>query len=189
MKSSNNLINHYNKKYQNTFASETKTVKIASYPKDRFEITAKLAIKNCKGRYLEIGAGSGNVALTVINKYDELILTELSVIRCKELHKLFNNFSKVTIIEHNIDTENLNFPDDFFNTIVMTAVIEHLVDPITALKELNRVLCKGGKLIIDTPNIAKWTRRIKLLLGYFPSTASMDEGLLCYDKKTLTDLL
>jgi hypothetical protein len=33
---------------------------------------------------------------------------------------------------------------------------------------------------IDTPNVAKYTRRIKLLLGRFPSTASLNEGLTTY---------
>jgi hypothetical protein len=50
------------------------------------------------------------------------------------------------------------------------------------------VLKKGGILLIGTPNIAKITRRIKLAAGYFTSTASLDEGLLMYDKKTPTDL-
>jgi len=116
------------------------------------------------------------------------VLTELSNVRANELSKLFKDQEKVKVIQHNMDNDALNYPDGYFDTIVMVAVIEHLIDPEIALKELHRVLKPGGRLIIDTPNIAKWTRRIKLLFGYFPSTASLDEGLLFYDKKTPTDL-
>jgi len=149
---------------------------------------AALTANSGEGRYLEIGAGSGNIALTVLEKYDELVLTELSNKRTKELLQLFKDYEKVKVIQHDIDSKLLDFPDGYFDTILMVAVIEHLVDPKTALRELYRVLKPTGRLIIDTPNIAKWTRRIKLLFGYFPSTASLDEGLLSYDKRTLTDL-
>jgi SAM-dependent methyltransferase len=140
------------------------------------------------GRYLEIGAGSGNIALTVLESYDELVLTELSNIRTIELKKLFKKYEKVKVIQHNLDTNSLDYPSNYFDTVLLVAVVEHLVDPIMCLKELCRVLKPRGRLIIDTPNIAKWTRRLKLLLGYFPSTASLDEGLLSYDTKIPTDL-
>ena len=104
------------------------------------------------------------------------------------MSQLFRDYEKVKVIQHDIDNKSMDFPDGYFDTAVMVAVIEHLVDPKTALRELSRVLKPTGRLIIDTPNIAKWTRRIKLLFGYFPSTASLDEGLLSYDKRTPTDL-
>lgn len=70
----------------------------------------------------------------------------------------------------------------------MNAVVEHLVDPVGALLTVRRQIAPGGYLLLTTPNIAKWTRRIKLLCGRFPSTASVDEGLLQYDGVTPTVL-
>ncbi len=68
-----------------------------------------------------------------------------------------------------------------FDTIVLNAVVEHLVEPIRVLRYLHELLKPGGELIITTPNVAKWTRRIKLACGRFPSTASRGEGLVSYD--------
>lgn len=188
MQNNHRLVEHYEQKYQQSNYTLVKPVPIVRRPRDRFEMTALISSTSGGGRCLEIGAGSGNLALTVLEKYDEFVLTELSNVRANELSKLFKDHEKVKVIQHNIDYEALDYPNDYFDTVVMVDVIEHLIDPKIALKELHRVLKPGGRLIIHTPNIAKWTRRIKLLFGYFPSTASLDEGLLSYDKKTPTDL-
>lgn len=126
--------------------------------------------------------------MSIKDKYSKLVLIEISPSLVKKLKYIFRNTKNIEIIHHNIDEETLNYPDNYFDTALMSAVIEHLIDPINALRQIHRVLSHGGKLILDTPNIAKWTRRLKLLLGFFPSTASLREGLLCYDKKTPTKL-
>lgn len=128
-----------------------KPVPIVRRPRDRFELTALIVSSSGGGRYLEIGAGSGNVALTVLEKYEEIVLTELSNVRAKELSKLFRDQAKVKVIQHNIDNNVLDYPNGYFDTAVMVAVIEHLIDPKIALRELARVLKSGGRLIVDTP--------------------------------------
>jgi SAM-dependent methyltransferase len=134
-----------------------------------------------RGRYLEIGAGSGEIAATVCDRYDALVLTELSAPRRHAIAEAFASTGKVTVLAHNIDCEPLPFPDNDFDLIVLVAVIEHVVDPFGVLRELHRLLKPGGRLLIDTPNIAKWTRRLRLALGQFPSTAAQEEGFRTYD--------
>jgi len=137
---------------------------------------------------LEVGCGSGNVLLTLKDKYKNCVGIELSEVRANELRKLFSIYDNISILVGNIEDKNFNFKKESFDTILMNAVIEHLITPIQTLKYLAGLLKPGGKIVITTPNIAKWTRRIKLLFGYFPSTASLNEGLVMYDKKTKTDL-
>ena len=43
------------------------------------------------------------------------------------------------------------FPDERFDVVVMFHVIEHFNDPLLELKEINRILKKGGMLVIETP--------------------------------------
>lgn len=189
MTGSNRLETHYNCKYAAAGQMEVAPVAISGAPADRFQMTVSVALRNAGGKYLEIGAGSGNTLLSLADHYDELVATELSMKRAQAMNRLFESCSgKIKIVCGNIETERLDYPDGYFDTIVMNAVIEHLVDPISGLREIHRLLRTGGRLIIDTPNCAKWTRRIKLLFGYFPSTASLQEGLVCYDGRTPTDL-
>lgn len=46
------------------------------------------------------------------------------------------------------DAENLNFPDNSFNSIVSTFVFCSVPDPVKGLKEIKRVLKKGGRMYI-----------------------------------------
>lgn len=59
-------------------------------------------------------------------------------------------------IEHNIlyshDSID-NLPADFFDAIISIEVIEHVHNPGLYLSRINRVLKKGGNLIISIPNI------------------------------------
>ena len=41
--------------------------------------------------------------------------------------------------------------DGRFNAVVFTQVMEHVPDPLTVLKELNRILRPGGKLFFTAP--------------------------------------
>lgn len=120
--------------------------------------------------------------MTLINNFSHLVLIEIFEKRIEELSKLFDG-KNVEILSTNLDHENLPYSDNTFDVVVMVDVVEHLIDPIRVCKEINRVLIKGGILLIGTPNIAKITRRLKLAAGYFPATASLNEVLLMYEKK------
>ncbi|MFF3762768.1 class I SAM-dependent methyltransferase [Streptomyces sp. NPDC001922] len=54
------------------------------------------------------------------------------------------------------------------DAVLFSEVIEHLVDPDSALEELHRVLRPGGDLLLSTPNLAAWYNRGLLLAGVQP---------------------
>jgi len=188
MLSSERLVKHYETKYRAADFSSVAPVPLLARPADRRQMLVHLAACGPAGSYLEIGAGDGGTILSLLGFYERLVCTDLSEIRVQQLRLLFQNNSTVQVFRNNLEVDGLPFPDEVFHTAAMADVIEHFIDPIGALKEIRRTLKPGGRLIVLTPNIAKWTRRLKLLTGYFPSTASLQEGLLCYDKKTPTDL-
>lgn len=49
------------------------------------------------------------------------------------------------------DAENLPFTNESFDTVVLLEVLEHLPNPLIALQEGQRVLKKGGLLVLSTP--------------------------------------
>ena len=139
----NSLKKHYNNKYLNADHSKVKTIPIVKFPSNRFEMAAKFLSKIKGGKYLEIGAGDGSLALTLINNFSHLVLIDISEKRIEELSKLFDG-KNVEILSTNLDHENLPYSDNTFDVVVMVDVIEHLIDPIGVCNEIYRVLKKRG---------------------------------------------
>jgi SAM-dependent methyltransferase len=54
------------------------------------------------------------------------------------------------------------------DVVIMSELIEHLVDTDSALDEVFRVLRPGGSLLLSTPNLAAWYNRGLVLLGVQP---------------------
>jgi ubiquinone/menaquinone biosynthesis C-methylase UbiE len=54
------------------------------------------------------------------------------------------------------------------DVVVMSEVIEHLVDTDSAVEEALRVLRPGGTLLLSTPNLAAWYNRGLLAFGIQP---------------------
>jgi SAM-dependent methyltransferase len=62
-------------------------------------------------------------------------------------------------------TRGLPYPDESFDLVVLTEVIEHLENHRTALSEVARVLRPGGRLILTTPNIMRLDSRLSFMLS------------------------
>ncbi|MEW8955107.1 glycosyltransferase, partial [Clostridium sp.] len=63
---------------------------------------------------------------------------------CGDLHPIYPGMI-------NIDITNIHYEDEYFDFIICNHVLEHIEDDHRALKELNRVLKKGGRAIFQTP--------------------------------------
>lgn len=61
------------------------------------------------------------------------------------------------------------FKDEFFDIVLASHVIEHIVDTDFFLSEANRVLKKSGKLILALPNVSNPLSFIMLLLDNPPN--------------------
>jgi ubiquinone/menaquinone biosynthesis C-methylase UbiE len=176
----NRLREHYETKYA-VAADAHRVIPHVRWPRDRFQAAVRAILERTGPRYLEIGAGAGDIAASVASRFDELVLTEVSAPRAGALAARFEREGdRVRVVQHDIEAQPIPLPDASVDVVALVAVVEHLIEPIRALREIRRVLRPGGRLVIDTPNIAKWTRRIKLAAGWFPSTASLDEGLTTY---------
>jgi SAM-dependent methyltransferase len=135
------------------------------------------------GRLLEIGGGDGTVARGLVAagaQFKEYTMADLVEKRVQAAAKSIDDLRFVAVA-CNIEDDQSLLHRDYYDVAILVALIEHLVDPIGAMKRVRDALRPGGFAYVDTPNVAKFTRRAKLLFGKFPSTASVSEGLKTYD--------
>ncbi|TFE71259.1 class I SAM-dependent methyltransferase [Methylacidiphilum caldifontis] len=59
--------------------------------------------------------------------------------------------------------QSIPFEDDFFELVVSLEGIEHLENPFQFIREIARVLRKGGYFILSTPNICNLEERLNFL--------------------------
>jgi SAM-dependent methyltransferase len=178
------LESHYDTKYEGERAGVSgRILEYRSCPSNRHEACLKFFLSRFNGgNILELGAGSGLIARSLIAhglKFDSYTLSEFSDARLEGLLRAIKD-PRLRVLK--LDAESLPAEKiQNYDAIIMLALIEHLMDPLGAMQRLRKLLKPGGFAFIDTPNIAKFTRRAKLLLGRFPATASKNEGLTTYE--------
>jgi len=102
---------------------------------------------------LDVGCGSGHLAVELSN-YGEVYCIDI------EDSLIFEGlpFRKADL------KNNIPHEDNCFSLVTATEVIEHLENPRHFLRELYRVLKKGGTAIITTPDISCFKSRLYYLL-------------------------
>jgi phosphatidylethanolamine/phosphatidyl-N-methylethanolamine N-methyltransferase len=88
-------------------------------------------------RTLEIGANKGEHLRHVKHSFNEYILTDI-------VDRVDSALLSPKVSFQIADVCEMNFPDNHFDRIVVTCVIQHVKDPEGAFSELLRVLKPGG---------------------------------------------
>jgi SAM-dependent methyltransferase len=74
----------------------------------------------------------------------------------------------IPVARASADNRGLPLADSSVDVVIMSELIEHLVDPDSTLDEAWRVLRPGGTLLLSTPNLAAWYNRVLLACGIQP---------------------
>lgn len=97
-------------------------------------------------RLLEAGVGSGK-NIEYYPDQIEIFAIDFSSKMIKEAEKKAKKYNKeVNLLE--MDIQDLDFEDDYFDLIVTSCVFCSVPDPIKGLEELKRVLKEDGRIIM-----------------------------------------
>jgi ubiquinone/menaquinone biosynthesis C-methylase UbiE len=124
------------------------------------------------GYLLDVGGGTGRIAITLLGKAKHIIVADLS------LGMLAQAASK------SLDTacccsEVLPFPADTFERIIMVDALHHVLDQQKTIDEMWRVLTPGGRIVIQEPGIQYWGVKF---LAFFEKLLLMRSRILSAEK-------
>lgn len=122
-------------------------------------------------RVLELGCGRGYAAVAMAGKGCTVVGIELDVEAAAEARA---RCQRVLVGDLAELLESPELADGSFDVIVAADVLEHLVDPVLALRRCRRLLADGGFVLASIPNATHASVILTLCDGRFPWE---DEGL------------
>jgi SAM-dependent methyltransferase len=132
------------------------------------------AVRHERGRCLELGANPYFITW-LLREHTELELTLANYFGSTDTNGRQTLSWDDGTARHEValdfdhfNSEEARFPyeDGSFDVVVYCEIIEHLLmDPVHTLKEIRRVLKPGGKLLVTTPNVARFENLIALSEG------------------------
>lgn len=153
---------------------------LTSYFKVR--VIKNLLLKENVNQLLDIGCGAGFMISQLDNMFKKAIGIDMSSDAIDFAKKYSNN--------HFItgDAQNLQFRDCEFDSVISIDSFEHIHDDKLAIKEVYRVLKKGGSLIIYTPCIEGLFSKTKFANLYHSDKNNFMLDYRYYNKNSLENL-
>jgi len=144
-----------------------------------FEETERALLSCDKARVLDVGCATGSLLAALRQRGWETTGVEISGPQA-EYGRLNRNLDL-----RNGSLEEIHFPNDYFNVVIASHLIEHLNDPASFTAEVFRILASGGYFFVTTPNISGMQAS---LFGNRWRSAIFDH-LYLFSVKTLSRLL
>ena len=138
-----------------------------------------------RGAVLDLGCGDGSLMIW-LSPNQPYTGVESRADLVKELQ---GSCPPGRFIAADLDVDDLTLEPGAYDTIVMSAVIEHLRTPAKILASLPQFLAANGRLVITTPTrFGDVVHRLGAMVGVFSREAEKEHQRI-YDRGSLTCLL
>jgi SAM-dependent methyltransferase len=106
-------------------------------------------LSTARGRVLDVGCGTGD------------LMEDLKALGCEPYGIEPSADAVQSCLDRGLQVqmgvlEDVDFPDGFFDCVVMWNALEHIPSPLRGLRKIGRMLRTGGKVFIFVPNVASY---------------------------------
>lgn len=110
------------------------------------------------GLLLDTGGGTGRVSKALQGLSGTIIVADASIGMLKQVGQGKGLLSVCTHVER------LPFPDETFERVIMVDALHHVINHQQTAGELWRLVRRGGRIVIEEPNIRKLSVKVVALL-------------------------
>jgi 2-polyprenyl-3-methyl-5-hydroxy-6-metoxy-1,4-benzoquinol methylase len=123
-------------------------------------------------RVLDVGCWTGDLGRVLVSRGCEVSGLEVDEDAAEKAREVLE---AVVVADLDVNPLGEQFPEGSFDVVIFADVLEHLRDPVDALKEAARLLAPEGRVVISVPNVTHGSVRLALLQGRWSYT---ETGLL-----------
>ena len=118
-------------------------------------------VNNFKGKYVDLGSGTGWLARAIyLNTGGSIKAVDISMDAMTHIKKNKENITLET--SESFFSNN----DNYFDCLYSVDTLEHIIDPLDFMKKIYAKAHKGSKVFVSVPNFASYFSRISL--GSYP---------------------
>lgn len=115
-------------------------------------------------KVLGLGCGEGELLFS-LKKNKKVVETGIEILESKVAKCIEKGLS---VIQGDINSEIYDYPDAFFDCVILSQTIQQTYEPVKLLREIMRI---GKTAVITFPNFCHWHVRMQFLLsGHAPVT-------------------
>ena len=122
-------------------------------------------------RLLDVGSGPGTITADLAGHVGHVTATEVTA-DALDLARAEADRRGVALEFAVADVHDLPFPDDAYDVVHAHQVLQHVADPVRALREMRRVCRPGGTVAVRDSDYAAFT--------WYPQLPELDEWLALY---------
>ena len=171
----------YNKKYGNESWKAIQLRPHATHT-NAYDDTFRLLRKTIpSGSILEVGCGSGRLAVALAEKGYDVLGYDLSDVRIELATKVVQeNYphlaSKLNFVAGDVD-DLIPGQKNGFDCVILCAVLEHVPDPFVLLRQCYERTGHNGHIIVSVPNAGYIKHIFSLLRGRVPKTGTPNRDM------------
>jgi ubiquinone/menaquinone biosynthesis C-methylase UbiE len=133
---------------------------------------------------LEVGCGDASFTKELIKYSPDVTAIDISAAQIEDNKRRFGD---ITFLQHDV-AQPFPFPDNAFQVIWCSEVLEHLFDPAFALREMHRVMKPGGRLLVTVPYHGRFKNVLIALFKWDEHFVPSNPHIRFYTKHTLGQL-